>query len=55
MKLYQKEPRVHSIMIEVRRDLYMDEETGAMLPSFDRIKQDIAEGIDRMPRVEQVA
>jgi hypothetical protein len=42
-------------MIEARRALYMDEQTGSMLPSFDRIKQDIAEGIDRMARVEQVA
>jgi hypothetical protein len=24
-------------MIEVRRDIYMDEETGAMLPAFDEV------------------
>jgi hypothetical protein len=47
MKLYRQEPRLRSIMIEVRRDLYMDEETGLMLPSFERIKQHIAEGIER--------
>ena len=46
MKLYRKEPRLRAIMIEVRRDLYMDEETGTMLPSFDRIKRQIAEGIE---------
>ena len=47
MKLYLTETRLRSIMIEVRRDLYMDEETGTMLPSFDRIKRHIAEAIER--------
>ena len=29
IKFYEKDHRVQSVMIEVRRDLYMDEETGA--------------------------
>ena len=31
------EPRVHSIMVEVRRDLYMDERTGAKLACFNEV------------------
>lgn len=48
MKLYHTEPRLRSIMIEVRRDLYSDEETGSMLPSFDGIKQHLTEGTERI-------
>jgi N-formylglutamate amidohydrolase len=48
MKLYRQDPRLRSIMIEVRRDLYMDEETGSLLLSFERIKRHIAEGIERV-------
>ena len=35
---YGTEERVHSVMIEVRRGLYMDETTGARLPSFGDIR-----------------
>lgn len=38
---YGSEPLVHSIMIEVRRDLYMDENTGERLPRFDAIRGDL--------------
>lgn len=34
MRYYQKERRVSSVMIEVRRDLYMDEESGRKNGSF---------------------
>jgi hypothetical protein len=33
---------------DVPRDLYMDEQTGSMLPTFDAIKQPVAEGIERI-------
>lgn len=38
---YAKEPRVSAVMIEVRRDLYMDEASAAPLPGFAGIAQQI--------------
>ncbi len=38
MKHYRKDARVQSVMIEVNRKLYMDEETGEKLPAFGRIR-----------------
>jgi N-formylglutamate deformylase len=38
---YGKEKRVASIMIEVRRDLYMDETTGKPSPRFNRMRSDL--------------
>ena len=35
------DPRVHSIMIEVNRKLYMDESTGAKNKAFDQIKRHV--------------
>ncbi len=35
---YKKDPRVQSLMIEVRRDIYMDELTGAPTPAFPAVK-----------------
>ena len=34
-KHWQKTREVRSVMIEVRRDIYMDEQTGEKLPTFD--------------------
>lgn len=34
---WHQEPRVHSIMVEVRRDLYMDEKTGVRLACFAEV------------------
>ncbi len=34
-----KEPRVMSVMLEVRKDLYMDERTGEKTPEFQRISE----------------
>ena len=45
MKHYQKEERVKSIMIEIRRDLYMDEATGERNAAFTKIKQKIQSAI----------
>lgn len=38
MAHYRRDPRVHALMIEVRRDLYMDEATGARSARYDRVK-----------------
>lgn len=40
---YQKDKRVVSVMIEVRRDLYMDEETGKKNATFDSCRQFVTE------------
>lgn len=40
---WRQEPRVHSLMVEVRRDLYMDQATGAPNAGFTRI-QDLLSG-----------
>lgn len=38
LKHYGKDPRVQLIMIEVRRDLYMDETTGKKIAQFNAIR-----------------
>jgi N-formylglutamate amidohydrolase len=38
MAFYQKDIRVRAIMVEVKRDLYMDERSGARLPRFDEVR-----------------
>jgi N-formylglutamate deformylase len=42
-KHYRREPRVKDVMIEINRQLYMDEETGERLPSFGEIRQVVSE------------
>ena len=39
LKFYNKEIRVQSIMIEIRRDLYMDEKSGEKNYRFNKIKK----------------
>jgi N-formylglutamate amidohydrolase len=41
-KLYQKDARVQSIMIEVNRKLYMNEKTGEKTQNFNDFKQTLA-------------
>lgn len=43
---YKKDPRVQSIMIEVRRDLYMNEFTGQKIPGYDILKKDLLNILD---------
>lgn len=41
LKFYGKEKKVHSIMLEINRSLYMDEKIGQKNNNFQRIKKDI--------------
>ena len=43
---WRKTKEVASIMIEIRRDLYMDEKTGKKIENFANIKETIGEVID---------
>ncbi len=40
---YRSDPRVRSIMVEVRRDLYVDEATGAPAQGFAGVQADVGE------------
>jgi N-formylglutamate amidohydrolase len=42
-RFFDTEPRVQSLMIEVRRDLYMDESTSARHDGFARIQTVLTE------------
>ena len=42
-RFWRHEPRVHSLMVEVRRDLYMEQATGSKIAGFTRI-QDLLSG-----------
>lgn len=43
MTYYHRENQIFSVMIEVNRALYMNEETGEKNTRFDRVRQDIRE------------
>jgi N-formylglutamate amidohydrolase len=45
---FGKNGRVWAIMIEVRRDLYMDEGTGAKLPEFESVKTKLSRLVDHL-------
>lgn len=51
MRFYQEDLRVRAIMVEVRRDLYMDERSGARLPAFDEVKRSVAHALRRLTTV----
>ncbi len=40
---YGRDARVQSVMIEVRRDLYMDERTGERMPGFAEVQRVLTE------------
>ena len=50
LKFYQNEKRVQSVMIEVRRDLYMNEETGQKTNNFIIIKNTVRNVISEIVR-----
>jgi len=45
LRYYGREKRVASIMVEVRRDQYMDEATGEKLPGFDDVAASVREAV----------
>lgn len=47
-EFWQKDSRVQSVMIEVRRDLYCDEETGELLDSFLSVRAKVRRSVERM-------
>ena len=49
-RFFGKEPRVQSLMIEVRRDLYMDEATGERHDGFERIQSLLTAFRDELAR-----
>jgi N-formylglutamate deformylase len=51
MKFYQTEKRVQSIMIEIRRDLYMNEATGQKIENFSEVKKCTTEVIEQIQRI----
>jgi N-formylglutamate amidohydrolase len=48
VELYRKDARVQAIMIEVNRRLYMDERTGAPLPTFSEVRWRLGELLLRL-------
>ena len=50
LRWYRTDPRVASLMLEVRRGIYVDEGTGAPLPAFDdvatRLRRAVARALD---------
>jgi N-formylglutamate amidohydrolase len=51
MRFYQKDRRVRALMVEVRRDLYMDEQSGARLPRFDEVRKRISAAVSAIAAV----
>jgi N-formylglutamate amidohydrolase len=45
LRYYRRDRRVASITVEVRRDQYMDEQTGEKLPVFDDVAASIREAV----------
>ncbi|MSR86656.1 hypothetical protein EXS70_00575 [Candidatus Peribacteria bacterium] len=53
MKYYQKDKRVLSVMIEVRRGLYMDEESGEKNERFPAVRSQIESALSSILKKEQ--
>ena len=53
MKFYQHDKRVMTVMIEIRRDLYMDETSGEKIVGFDAVKSKIGNVISNLARYDK--
>ena len=51
LKFWHSDERVTSIMIEIRRDLYMNEQTGVEMPGLQRMRELMLRVMQRMERV----
>lgn len=49
LKYYKQEKRVQSIMLEINRKLYMNEETGEKIERFEELKNNIKKVIKSTP------
>ena len=45
---YQKDARVYSIMVEVNRSLYMNEDTGERSAGFDEVRRKVHSALDAL-------
>jgi N-formylglutamate amidohydrolase len=52
--LYQKDLRVHAIMVEVNRSLYMNEESGARLDCFNEVRERLGRALRALFAAEDV-
>ncbi len=52
LKHYSKDKRVMALMIEVRRDLYMDEKTGARNSKFEETRSIVQKIINRIESIQ---
>jgi hypothetical protein len=50
LRYLDREPRVLSLMVELRRDLYMDETSGAQLAGFDDCARLVRSTLRRIAR-----
>ena len=50
MAYFEREPRVMSIMVEINRKLYMDEETGAKSAEFESVRSLLSRWISHLQR-----
>ena len=51
MQHYYKDIKVQSVMIEVKRSLYMDEKTGEKSDGFEAVKKDLAMVLSELSRI----
>lgn len=51
-KFYNKNNKVQGLMFEIRRDLYMNEQTGQKNYNFNKVKQDIADIINNLQNTQ---
>ena len=48
MRFYRTDRRVRAVMVEVNRGLYLDERSGAKLPSFDVMRERVGAAVRRI-------